>query len=90
MPRSEEDLKKSAERGAVLSIINEMRMSFLPQAIFKRLLIQAIGVHAELIGRQVWSDGDNADKVKKLERLSQELAFGGNIDNAIEEYLKME
>lgn len=88
MPKPVEDLELAAKRGAVLSIANEAKKSHLPWDIFKKFLLIAIGKQAELVDRQVLSNGDNVDAVQKLERLAANLTFGNNVKAAIDEYLK--
>ena len=89
MPKSKEDLQLDAERGAVLAIANEAKKSNLPWVFFKGVLLRAIGTQADLIERQVSSNGYNTSAAKKLERLATRLTFSDkeSVSAAIDEYL---
>lgn len=86
MPKSEQDLERAAQRGAVSYIAQEAKKSNLPWGFFKNLLVKAIGIQAELVERQVAGDDNNQTK-QKLEKLSLNLTFGKNVKSAIDEFL---
>lgn len=88
MTKSAKELKVAAERGAVSTIAREAKKSNLPWEFFKQLLVRAIGVQAQLIDRQVTSDGSNTSAVQKMESLAAKLTFGANIKRSIDEYLE--